>query len=70
MADHPPPLTRSVAETAELLGVGRRRVYDLIHAGYLKTLPGPGSMAVLTESIDELIERARRSGPDPRAAAS
>lgn len=63
------PIAVPVSTAAKRLGFSRQRVYAYEKEGLLKRLPGPGIMMILTESIDELIEQARRGGSNAQAVS-
>lgn len=46
-----------VEETAQLLGVGRTRVFDLIKGGELRSVKIGNSRRIPAGAIDEYIER-------------
>jgi hypothetical protein len=66
----PPEPSRSLDDTARLLGVSRRTVYSRIGAGQLLTRRAGRSQRVLTSSIDVLLLRPRVRKPYRREKRS
>lgn len=52
-------LLYSVREVADLLSVGRAKVYELLSAGKIESVKLDGSRRILRESLEEYIERLR-----------
>ena len=55
------PISVSPAQAAELLGVSRWHVYDLINAGALKTAKSGARVLVEYASLRDYFEENRRS---------
>lgn len=52
-------ITVRIPEAAELLGIGRTKVYALINAGEIDAVKIGGSTLVVVASIHALVERQR-----------
>lgn len=61
------PYTLTVAEVAAELNISKKRVYKLIETGWFATLPGPGTFAVLTASVDAYKAQAEAAIPAQQA---
>jgi excisionase family DNA binding protein len=52
-------ITVRIPEAADLLGVGRTKIYALINAGEIEAVKVGGSTLVVVRSIQALVERQR-----------
>lgn len=52
-------ITVRIPEAADLLGVGRTKIYALINAGEIEAVKVGGSTLVVVGSIRALVERQR-----------
>jgi excisionase family DNA binding protein len=55
-----PPLTIRVAQAAELTGLSRSKLYELIRAQEIEVIKIGASTLVIYESLRRLVERHRR----------
>ena len=51
------------AEVAEALGIGRSKVYELIHSGQLPSIRIGGSLRVPIDQLTHWIEQQGATGP-------
>jgi len=58
-----PPLTIRVAQAAELTGLSRSKLYELIRDREIEVIKIGASTLVIYESLQRLVERRRR-GPE------
>jgi excisionase family DNA binding protein len=47
-------------ETAEMLGIGRTKVYELIRLGLIESVKIHGCRRIPTEAVHDYVERLRR----------
>lgn len=47
----------SVTEAAEILGIGRNRAYQWIHAGIIPAVRSGGRIYIARKAIDALVEQ-------------
>jgi excisionase family DNA binding protein len=53
-------LLLTAEETAEVLGIGRTKVYELIRLGLLESVKIHGSRRIPTAAVRSYVERLRR----------
>jgi excisionase family DNA binding protein len=53
-------LLLTAEETAELLGIGRTKVYELMRLGLIESVKIKGSRRIPTEAVRNYVERLRR----------
>jgi excisionase family DNA binding protein len=53
-------LLLTAEETAEVLGIGRTKVYELIRLGLLESVKIHGSRRIPTAAVRNYVERLRR----------
>lgn len=56
ISHRPAPLLVTVAEAADLLGIGRSKLYELISAGTIRTVCIGRARRVPVASLDEFID--------------
>ena len=56
------PLLYSVADTAELLGLGPTKVYALIKSGAIVAVRSGGQLRITKQAIDDYIASLPRAG--------
>jgi len=65
------PLLVTVNQAAELLGIGRSTVYELIEAGALKSVKRGASRRIPLKAIYDYVDRLIEDGDEgPRVSAS
>ncbi|MGK2909634.1 MAG: helix-turn-helix domain-containing protein [Sphingobium sp.] len=65
----PPPICVRVNDAAQMIGVGRTKLYELIAAGEIETIKFGKATRVTTASLHDLVRR-RRNVIDGKSAAT